>query len=148
EAALVGLDLAGQERAACLELAQDIAPERGVLAKPLAPAARRDALPPVPHARPQERQILHRIHERAPLDDLPFFPQEPVELGGVKAPEAAPQHELLRWRDRRDRVELEKTEPAHGLEDAGRRAVETLRPYGDAARRLDVDRHADGGCRP
>jgi hypothetical protein len=42
-------------------------------------------------------------------------------------------------RDGRDRVELEEAEPAHGAEDAARRAVEELRPDRDPARLVGSD---------
>jgi hypothetical protein len=41
--------------------------------------------------------------------------------------------------DRRDRVELEEPEPADGIEDAARGAVQELRPDGNPARLLDSD---------
>ena len=45
----------------------------------------------------------------------------------VVGAEPAPEDEVLRGRDGRDRVELQEAEPSHGLEDARRRAVEELR---------------------
>jgi hypothetical protein len=40
--------------------------------------------------------------------------------------EPAPEDQALRGCDGGDRVDLEEAEPAHGLEDAGRAAVEEL----------------------
>ena len=126
---------------------QDVPAERAVLAQERA-AARVDRPVVAPHERLEQRQVLARVEERVPLDELALLPQEPVELGGVERAETAPEDEVLRRRDGRDRVELEEAEPAHGLENVRRRAVEALRPHRDSARRLDVDRHAGGGGRP
>src|SRR5439155_23772391 len=75
----------------------------------------------------------------APLAELPLLPEKPVELGGVERTEPAPEDEMLRRRDRRDRIELEEAEPAHRLEDSVRAAVEPLRADRDAPRLLDRD---------
>jgi hypothetical protein len=52
---------------------------------------------------------------------------------------------VLGRRDGRDRVELEEAEPPYGREDAAGRAVEQLRPDGDAPGLLACDRAADAG---
>src|SRR5437867_6261617 len=72
-------------------------------------------------------------------------PEEVVQLGAVvRRPEAAEQHEVLWRRDGGDRVELQITETPHGIEDAGRAAVEELGADGDAAR--FVARDLDGSA--
>src|SRR5438445_416999 len=68
-----------------------------------------------------------------------LVPEQPVELGRVVAPEAAPQDESLRRCDRGDRVDLKEAEPADGLEHAVGAAVECLRPDRDAARLCEAD---------
>src|SRR5262249_1529530 len=131
-----------EQRPALLELAQDVAPERGVLLKKLTPPAiplvgLRPAL--LPDQRPDQRQRLDRVDERVELEQLAFLPEQPVELGPVEGPEPAPENEVLRRRNGGDRIELEEAEPPHGVEDAARRAVQQLRPDGDPPRRIDVD---------
>src|SRR4029077_14243354 len=64
-----------------------------------------------------------------------------VELVCAELSQPAPEDEMLGRRDGRDRVELEEAEPAHGLEDSARGAVEALRVYRDPSRLL-----ARAGC--
>ena len=128
------LELAREQRAPPLELAQDIAPEGGVLLHELPPpaVALEGRRAPVPaHEGPQERERLDRIHERVELDEPALLPQQPVELGRVEVAEAAPEDEVLRRRDGRDRVELEEAEPPNGVQHPARRAVEQLRAHRD-----------------
>ena len=74
----------------------------------------------------------------------PLLPQQPVELAAVEGAEPAPQHELLRGRHGGDRIELEEPESPHRLEDARRRAVESLSADRDPASLLDADLCAPG----
>ena len=53
-------------------------------------------------------------------------PEEAVELGDVVGTEPAPEDEVLRGRDGRDRVDLQEAEVTDGLDDVGRRPVERL----------------------
>src|SRR5438270_11807664 len=115
------LQLSPEQRATPLELAEDVAAEARVFPQELLPPAlaRRGARPAVAaHARLDERQRLDRPDERVPLEELPLLPEQPVELGGLVGAEAAPEDEMLRPSDGRDRVELEEPEPAHRLEHA------------------------------
>src|SRR5262249_16307501 len=119
-------ELPREQRPALLELAQDVAPERGVLLENLTPPP----IPPVvfppallPDTRPDQRPRLDRVDERVELEQLAFLPEQPVELGPVEGPEPAPENEVLRRRNGGDRIELEEAEPPHGVEDAARRAV-------------------------
>jgi hypothetical protein len=133
--ACVVLDLAREQRAAALELAQHVAPEPGVLFQERAHAElARSGFPLAPHPREQNRQVLDRIDERVDLDELPLLPEQPLEPGSVEGPEPAPEDEVLRRRHGRDGVDLKEAEPADGLEDVRRRAVEELRAHGDPAR--------------
>ena len=91
------------------------------------------------HPRLEQRQRLDRPDERVPLDELPVDSKQPVQFGRVEGSEAAPEDEVLRRRDGRDRVELEEPDPADSVEDAARRAVDELRPDGDPAGLLDSD---------
>ena len=130
------LDLAREERPALAQLLQDVAAEGGTRLDPLDdPAVEWPVAPP--HERLQHRQVLARVEEGAPLDELPLLPEQPVELGGVERAEAAPEDEVLRRRDAGDRVELEEAEAAHGLEHSVGVAPEALRADGDAPRLLD-----------
>ena len=54
---------------------------------------------------------------------------------------------MLRYGDGRDRVELEEAEPANGVEDAGRGAVQGLGADGDPAGLLDPHRPRSGRWR-
>ena len=92
------------------------------------------------HPRPQKRQILGRPDERVPFDELSLLPDQPVELFAVVRPEPAPEHEVLRRRDRRDRVDLEEPEPAHGVEHRRSPSRRAAGPQRDAAGLLRCDR--------
>jgi len=74
-----------------------------------------------------------------PLEELALVPDQAVELGGVVATEAAPEDELLRWGDGRDRIDLEEAQAPNGLEDVAGGAVEELRPDSDPACLLESD---------
>ena len=92
---------------------------------------------------PQQRQVLDGPEERVPLDELSRSPRadgraRPV----VRSAEPAPEHEMLRRSDRRDRVELQEAEAPHGAEHVGRGAVEQLCAHCDAPRLLDRRPHA------
>src|SRR5439155_7747226 len=76
-----------------------------------------------------------------PFEERPVFPEEAVELRGVVRSEPAPEDELLRRGDGRDRVELEEAEVTDGVDDVGRQAVEELRPDRDPACLLERDDH-------
>ncbi len=135
----VRLDLAAEQRAARLELAQDIAPEGRVFLEVRDEVVVSGAGAPA-HLRLQQRQVFGGIEERVPLDELPLLPEQPVELGAVVGrAEPAPEHEVLRRRDGRDRVELQEAEPADRREHVRRRAVEQLRADGDPPRLLERD---------
>jgi hypothetical protein len=54
-------------------------------------------------------------------------------------PQPAPEHELLRRRDRRDRIDLEKAQAANRVEDVAGGAVEELRADSDPACLLESD---------
>ncbi len=133
------LNLARQQRAAALELAEHVPAVRPVLLQERdQPPVERPVGPP--HPRPQQRQILDRPEERIPFDEQPLLPEQPVELGRVVTiAEAAPEHEVLRRGDDGDRVELQEPEVPHGGEHVGRASVEQLRAHGDAPRLLDAD---------
>src|SRR5215468_7011776 len=134
------LELPRQERPAALQLAQDVSPQPSLLLKELLrPAVPFEGPPRLARERPNQREIFDRVHKCAPLEQLPFLPQQPVELGRVVRAEPAPEHEPLRRRDRCDRVELEEPELADCVEDAAGRPVEQLRADSDPARLLDAD---------
>jgi len=143
------LELPREQRSVPLELAQQVTAEAGVLLQevpdPAVPRRVAEA-PPLRHSRADERQVLDRPDERVPLEELSLLPQQPVELGGVVGPEPAEEHELLRGRDRRDRVHLEEAEVSHRVEDRHRGAVEELRAHRDSPCLLHVHHrlaHAD-----
>src|SRR5829696_2154904 len=140
--ALVVLDLAREQRAAPLELTQDVAPEGGVLLEELVAAPLpRILVAPAAHPCANEGQILDRPDERSPLEQLPLLPEQAIEFGRVVAvAEPAPEHQVLRRRDGGDRVDLQVAELPDGLEDAARRAVQQLRADGDPPRLLRRDR--------
>src|SRR5579859_555795 len=99
------LDLAREKGPALAQLFEDVAAEGGVLPQPLDdPQVERPVAPA--HERLQDREILDRVEERVPFDELPFLPEQAVDLAGVPRSESAPEDEMLRRRDRRDRVEL------------------------------------------
>ena len=101
----------------------------------------------VAHPRPDQRQRLDRPDERVPLEQLPFDPQQAVELVRVERAEPAPEDEVLRRRDGRDRVELQEAEVPHRLQHVARGAVEQLRPDGDAPRLVETHRAIHPGHR-
>src|SRR5713226_7523248 len=143
--ARVVLDLPRQQRPALLELAQYVAAEGRVRLQELGPPA----LPRMPaalaaHAREDERQVLDRVDEGVPLEEPALLPQQPVELRAVEGPEPAPEHEVLWRRHSRDRVDLEEPEPADGIEDTRRGAVEQLGSHRNPARLVlrDFDQRA------
>jgi hypothetical protein len=130
------LELPREQRAAPLELAQDVSLEPLVLTHELLLPALEAVVrrPPVPAHQPaEERQRLDRPDEGVPLDQLPLVPEEAFELRRVEGAEPCLEHEMLRRRHGRDRVELEEAEPADGLEHTARRAVEQLCADGDPA---------------
>src|SRR5215204_6175000 len=97
------LQLARGQRAAPLEFAEHVVAQRRLVAHELLrPLVALERPPRPPHQRAQERQILDRIYERLPLEQLLFLPEQPVELDAVVGAEPAPEDELLRRRDRRD----------------------------------------------
>ena len=98
--------------------------------------------PVAPHPRTDQRERLDRPDEGVPLEQRLLDPEQAIELSSVKLAQAAPEDEQLRRGDRRDRIQLEKAEPAHRLENPGRGAVEELRAHGYASRFLDA--HAPG----
>src|SRR5581483_5040280 len=112
------LELAREQRPAALELPQDVLSEGRVLAQERHPHAlgRRPTGPPPTHPRAQQRQRVFRVDERAPLEELPLDPEEPVELRRVVRAEAAPEDETLRRCDRRDRIDLEKPDSTDRVE--------------------------------
>jgi hypothetical protein len=141
------LDLAREQRAAPLQLAQNVAAIRGVVAqvRDQAPVERAVA---ASHLGTKERQVLGGVEERVPLDERAVLPEEPVELGRVVAlAEPAPEDEVLRRRDGGDRVELQEAEPLHRREDVGGAAVEELGTYGDPAC-LGKAHLTQAGCAP
>ena len=141
------LELPGRERAAPLELAQHVAAERLVLGDELAHPPLGLVVgrgPPAPHQPTDDRQLLDRPDESVPLEERPLVPEKAVELCDVVAAEPAPQHEVLRRRDGRDRVELEEPQVANRVEHGRRRPVEELRADGDPARLRLVDQPCAG----
>ena len=81
------LDLAREQRAALAKLLQDVAAERGARLQP-------GDDPPVDraiaaaHERLEDRQVLDRIEEGVPLDELPLLPEQAVELGACRTARA------------------------------------------------------------
>ena len=129
----VRLQVAREQRPVALELAQHRPPEARVRLQEVArPRVARRA--PPPHARADERQVLDRPDERVPLEELALLPDQPVELGDVERAEAAVENEVLRRRDRRDRIHLQEAEAAHDVEHVRRAAVERLRAHRDPPR--------------
>jgi hypothetical protein len=129
------IEVAREHRSPPLELAEDVSPEARVGLEELVAALFPGVLvaaPAPPHPRLHERQVLDRPDEGVPLEELPFLPEETVELRRIEGAEPAEEHELLRRRDRRDRVHLQEAELSHGVEDRRGAPVEQLRPHGDA----------------
>jgi hypothetical protein len=115
------LDLAREERAAALELAEHVAPERRVRLQELVAAALpRVLVATAAHAGAHERKRLDRPDVRVPFEELAIDPEQALELGHVVRAEPAPEHELLRRCNRRDRVDLQEAEPVDRLEDRAR----------------------------
>ena len=139
--ARVVAQVAREHRPVPLELAQHVAPEGGVRAQELrrVPLRRRRSRAAAAHASPEQRQRLDRPDEGVPLEQLSLLPEEAVELRDVVRAESAPEHELLRRSDGRDRVDLEVAEPPDRVEHGRRRAVEELGAHGDPARVLGGD---------
>src|SRR5215207_1160351 len=142
DVALVGsgrrvLEVARQQRPAPFELAEDVPPESSLLLQELArPALPLVAAPRLAHPRADEWQVFERPDERVPLEEFPLFPQKAIELRLVERAEPAPEDELLRRRDSRDRIDLEEAEPADRLENVARRPVEELRANREPSRLL------------
>src|SRR5439155_19826668 len=96
----VGFELAREQRPAALQLAQQVTAKPDVLLQELVAAPLPlvlDAAPP--HPGPDQREVLDRPDEGAPLEQLPLLPEQAVELGSVVRSEPAPEDELLRRRD-------------------------------------------------
>ena len=130
----VVLEVAREQRAVALELAQHVAAEAGVRAQEVADplvALQLAAAAEARHPRPLQRQVLDRVDEGVVLEQLALLPEQRVELAGVELAEPAEEDELLRRRHRGDRVHLQEAEPSHGVEHPGRGAVEQLRAHGD-----------------
>ena len=117
------LELAREQRATPLELAQHVTPERRFSARKLANPALGQYWVDRRHracSAADDRQRLYRPEERVPLEEHALLPEKPVELGGVVRAEPAPEDEVLGRRDGRNRVELEEAEVPDRLEDAAR----------------------------
>ena len=143
------LEVARRHRPVPLELAQHVALEARVLDEELGAPALVRVVPTASaaaHARLHERQRLDRPDVRVPLEQLPLIPEEAVELGDVVRAETTPEHELLRWSDGRDRVDLEEAERAHRVENRRRRAVEQLCAHRDPAGFVRRYEPHDGSC--
>ena len=132
------LDLSGEERPSLAKLPEDVAAEGGMLLQPGEDVAVRRPVAAT-HERLEDRQILDRIEERIPFNELSLPPDQLVELLRRERAEPAPEDKMLRRRDRGDRVELEEAEPADGLEDAACAAVQPLSAHRDPPRLLDRD---------
>ena len=125
--ARVVLKVARKQRPVPFELTQHVTPKARVLLQEVAhPEVAAEGLgaPALRHPCAKERHVLHGIDERVVLHELALVPQQPVELARVELPEPAVEHELLRRRDRRDRVHLEEAEMPDRLQDVRRGAVE------------------------
>src|SRR5580765_1605162 len=127
----VVLELAGGQGAVSLELAQDVAPEPGLLLHELfLPSLPLGVAPGRAHQGPNQRQVVDRVDEGVPLEELSLLPEQPVEVGAIVGSEPAPEDEVLGRRDGRDRVDLEAAEVANRRQDVPRRAVEELGAHG------------------
>src|SRR5881409_4025243 len=72
------LELARGERAVSLELAQDVPAEPGLLPHELLrPPMPLELAPGLAHQGADQWQVLDRVDERVPLEELPLLPQEP-----------------------------------------------------------------------
>ena len=106
---LVILDLPREQRAARLELAQDMEAEAAVLPdEPVVGVLPAAVVHAAAHPRPEQRQVLDRVDERTPFDERALLPDQLVQLAGVVGAEPAPGNEVLRRRDGRDRVDLQE----------------------------------------
>ena len=136
----VVFELSREERSAPFELAQHVASEARIRFQErrtaALPVVRRTA---AAHPCAQQRKRLDRPHVRVPLEEPALDPEQPLQLGAVVRAETAPEHELLRRRDGRDRIDLEEAEPPDGVEDRARGPVEELRAHCDAPCFLEAD---------
>src|SRR5207248_6816938 len=80
------LDLAREEGPALAELLQHVAAEGGVLLEPGDDPQVERAVAAA-HQRLEQRQVLDRVDERVPLDELPLLPAQAVQLGGAEGAE-------------------------------------------------------------
>jgi hypothetical protein len=95
------LELPREKRAAALELAENVPPQRGLLLQELLrPSVPLEAAPRLARERPNQRKVFDRVNEGVPLEQLPVLPQQSVELGRVVRAQPAPEHEPLGRRDR------------------------------------------------
>jgi hypothetical protein len=134
----VGFEVAREHRPVAVELAEHVAPEARVRLEEVArPRICRRALPPHPGA--NERQVLARPDEGGPLEELSLVPDQPVELGRIEVPDPVEQNKVLGPCHGRDRIHLQKPEPAHDLQHARCAAVERLCTHRDAARLRERD---------
>ena len=135
------LELARAQRACAPQPVEDVAPEAGVLLQPLADvdAAHALAAREAPHRLAVHGEVRCRNDEGPVLEGLAPLVHDLVELGGAVLAETAPEHELLRARDDRRRIDLEAAEMAERLEHvssaaARRAAASRLRAPGLLAR--------------
>ena len=136
------LELALAQRAAAAQRREHVAAERRVVLEPRADAAAAGVGGRIaaPH-RLDERPGVDGVEERAPREERPLLPQQPVELGNVVAAEPREEDELLGACDRPRRVELERAGVVDDLEDRPRlRPVEPGRAHREAARLLEGQR--------
>src|SRR5882724_250035 len=136
----VGFDLAREQRSALFELAQQVPLEARIPPQELGSLLLVLLLaPPAAHARADEREVLDRPDEGAPLDELALFPEQSIQFGRVVGAAAAPQDESLRGCDRGDRIDLEEAEPTNRFEHAVGAAVEELCSNRDPACLCEAD---------
>jgi hypothetical protein len=122
-------ELAREQGAVPVELSKNVSLEACMRLQELGAAAlpRIGSRGPPPHPGSEQWKVLDRPDVRVPLDERLLFPEQPVELGDVVRSEPTPEDELLRWCNRRDRVDLQEAELSDGVEDGGRRPVEAER---------------------
>jgi hypothetical protein len=114
------LELARRKRSAPLELAEDVPPEARLLLQELqSPLLALVVAPALPHPGLNQREVLLGPDERVPLEEPSLF-QQAVELGTVVRTEAAPEDEILRRCDRRDRIHLQESQSADRVRDVRR----------------------------
>ena len=91
-----------------LDLSQRVSLEAGILfeevSSPLVPGTRAPSA--LLHERFDDWQRLHRIDEGVPFEKLLLNPQKMIEFGPVIWAQTAPQDEVLRRRNRCDRIYL------------------------------------------